>query len=121
VIILRRGRILADGTPAEIAAAASTRIGVEVEVDREHIETAMRLAAEVADTAPVAGDDGRLRVDGIARESVPALVARLVEAGASVYRVSPEAPTLERAYVALYGRPDDESGEVAGPGTEPER
>src|SRR5690606_13140516 len=40
VIILRRGRVVADGTPAEVTDAASIPIGVEIEVDAGHVEAA---------------------------------------------------------------------------------
>ena len=42
-----------------------------------------------------------MRLEGLARDAVPVLVAELVAAGASVYRVSPEQVSLEAAYVAL--------------------
>jgi len=106
VVILRRGRIVADGTPSQVAGAAALRVRLELEVDPEHLGEAMRLAAEAAGGEPEAAGDGRLAVAGIPREAVPGLVARLVEGGASVYRVTPAEPTLEEAYVALYGEPD---------------
>jgi ABC-2 type transport system ATP-binding protein len=106
VVILRRGRIVADGTPSQVAGAAALRVRLELEVDPEHLGVAIRLAAEAAGGEPEAAADGRLAVAGIPREAVPGLVARLVEGGASVYRVTPAEPTLEEAYVALYGEPD---------------
>ena len=99
---------MADGTPAQVTDAASIPVGVEIEVDAEHADDALRIAAaRAAGGAEVTGL-GRVRVDGLARESIPALVAELVAAGASVYRVSPEQVTLEAAYVALYGGADAE-------------
>lgn len=103
VIILRRGRIVADGTPEQVTDAASIPIGVEIEVDAEHAEDALRLAGARGTGRAEAIGPGRVRVDGLARDAIPALVAELVAAGASVYRVSPEQVTLEAAYVALYG------------------
>jgi ABC-2 type transport system ATP-binding protein len=102
VIILRRGRVVADGTPAEVTDAASIPVGVEIEVDPDHADDALRIAARGSGGAEVIGQ-GRVRVDGLPREAIPALVAELVASGASVYRVSPEQVTLEAAYVALYG------------------
>jgi ABC-2 type transport system ATP-binding protein len=108
VIILRRGRVVADGTPAQVTDAASIPIGVEIEVDAEHADDALGIAASRATGGAEVIGPGRVRVDGLPRESIPALVAELVAAGASVYRVSPEQVTLEAAYVALYGGADAE-------------
>jgi ABC-2 type transport system ATP-binding protein len=104
VIILRHGRIVADGTPAEVAGAARVRIGLEIEVDAHQLPTAMHLAGDAGAGEPTAIADARFRIDGVPRADVPRLVARLVEAGVSVYRVAPEEPTLEQAYIALYER-----------------
>ena len=114
VIILRRGRVVADGTPAQVTDAASIPIGVEIEVDAGHLEDALRVAAGRASGGVTTTGPGLVRVEGLAREAVPALVAELVAAGASVYRVSPEQVTLEAAYVALYGDADggDERGDA---------
>lgn len=111
VIILRRGRVVADGTPAQVTDAASIPVGVEIEVDAGHAEEAMRLAAARAPGGATSAGRGLLRLDGLAREAIPPLVAELVAAGASVYRVSPEQVTLEDAYVALYG---EAAGEADG-------
>jgi ABC-2 type transport system ATP-binding protein len=108
VIILRRGRVVADGTPAQVTDAASIPIGVEIEVDAEHADDALGIAASRATGGAEVIGPGRVRVDGLPRESIPSLVAELVAAGASVYRVSPEQVTLEAAYVALYGGADAE-------------
>ena len=106
VLILRRGRLVADGTPAEVADAAALPIRVELEVDAEHVAAALRVVAtrDGATAADLGG--GRVRVEGLARDAVPAMVAELVAGGASVFRVNPEQPTLEDAYVALYGGAD---------------
>ena len=111
VIILRRGRVVADGTPAQVTDAASIPVGVEIEVDAGHVDAAMRIATARASGGAADAGPGRVRVVGLAREAIPALVAELVAAGASVYRVSPEQVTLEAAYVALYGEAD---GDPAG-------
>jgi ABC-2 type transport system ATP-binding protein len=109
VIILRNGRVVADGTPAQVTDAASIPIGVEIEVDAEHVEDALRIAAGRASGGATSAAPGLLRVEGLAREAVPTLVAELVAAGASVYRVSPEQVTLEAAYVALYGEAEGQA------------
>jgi ABC-2 type transport system ATP-binding protein len=106
VLILRRGRLVADGTPAEVADAAALPTRVELEVDAEHVAAAFRVVATRAGATAADLGSGRVRVEGLAREAVPALVAELVAGGASIFRVTPEQPTLEDAYVALYGGVD---------------
>ncbi len=106
VLILRHGRLVADGTPAEVADAAALPTGLELEVDSEHVAEALRVIAARANATAADLGGGRIRVEGLRRDDLPQLVAELVASGASVYRVSPEQPTLEAAYVALYGGAD---------------
>jgi ABC-2 type transport system ATP-binding protein len=76
VVILLGGRVVAAGSPTELARPR----GVEVEVDG-----AVR------------------RYDGLAREDVPELVARLVGAGEQVYGVRVLTSTLEEVYLEAVG------------------
>ncbi len=105
VIILRRGRVVADGTPSAIANAAAMPTRLEVEVDADHVDAARRIATDIGGTISALAD-GRIGIEGLGRESIPRLVGELVAAGASVYRVTAEQATLEDAYVALYGEAD---------------
>jgi ABC-2 type transport system ATP-binding protein len=76
VAILLAGRVVAAGSPAELARPR----GVEVEVD------------------------GAVRqYEGLAREDVPELVARLVAAGEQVYGVRVLTSTLEEVYLEAVG------------------
>lgn len=94
VVILDHGRIVADGSPADLARGLGTG-ALAVDVDDP------AAAARLLDGA-VTGST--VTVPGIARDAVPGLVARLVEAGIAVYRVEPREPTLEDIYLALHGR-----------------
>ena len=71
VVIINRGRVVAQGTPEELTAAG----GVEIETG-----------------------SGTRRYDA-AREQIPALVAELVAAGEQVYEVRATRSTLEEAYL----------------------
>jgi ABC-2 type transport system ATP-binding protein len=76
VAILLEGRVVAAGSPAELARPR----GVEVEVD------------------------GAVKsYEGLAREDVPDLVARLVAAGERVYGVRVLSSTLEEVYLEAVG------------------
>jgi ABC-2 type transport system ATP-binding protein len=74
VAIIDRGRLLAEGSPDELASAS----GVEVETEA-----------------------GTQRFEGATREEVPAIVERLVAAGERIYEVRVVRSTLEDAYLAV--------------------
>jgi ABC-2 type transport system ATP-binding protein len=76
VVILLAGRVVAAGTPAELARPR----GVEVEVD-----------------------GGARLYDGLGRDDVPRLVAELVRAGEQVYGVRVLTSTLEEVYLEAVG------------------
>jgi ABC-2 type transport system ATP-binding protein len=76
VVILLEGRVVAAGSPAELARPC----GVEVEVD-----------------------GGRKRYDGLTRADVPDLVRRLVQDGQQVYGVRVLTSTLEEVYLEAVG------------------
>jgi ABC-2 type transport system ATP-binding protein len=76
VVILLDGRIVSEGSPAELARPR----GVEIETD-----------------------EGKRVVDGVTREEVPGLVAELVGAGREVYGVRVLTSTLEDTYIEAVG------------------
>ena len=76
VAILRHGRLVAEGSPAELARAR----GVEIETD-----------------------EGVRLFEGASRDDAPRLVAELVAAGRRVYGVSVLTSTLEDTYLEAVG------------------
>jgi ABC-2 type transport system ATP-binding protein len=76
VVILLRGAVVAEGSPAELSRAR----GVEIETDR-----------------------GTELHEGAAREDVPTLVAELVASGHKVYGVRLLTSTLEETYLEAVG------------------
>jgi ABC-2 type transport system ATP-binding protein len=74
VAIIDRGRLLAEGSPDELASAS----GVEVQTEA-----------------------GTQRFERATREDVPAIVERLVAAGERIYEVRVVRSTLEDAYLAV--------------------
>jgi ABC-2 type transport system ATP-binding protein len=76
VVILLDGRVVSEGTPAELARPR----GVEIETD-----------------------EGRRLIEGPTREDVPQLVAELVAAGRKVYGVRVLTSTLEETYIEAVG------------------
>ena len=76
VVILLRGKVVAEGSPAELGRAR----GVEIETD-----------------------GGTRLYEGVSREEVPALVAQLVAERRSVYGVRLLTSTLEETYLEVVG------------------
>jgi ABC-2 type transport system ATP-binding protein len=80
VAILRRGELVADGAPSELARPR----GVELETD-----------------------EGIRRIEGATREDAPRLVSEAVAAGRSVYGVNVLSSTLEDVYLEAVGSDTD--------------
>ena len=102
VAVLREGRIIAVGTPADLAGEWTRHMTVSLELPRERLDDAQHvLAGRTATKA----SDGRLELLDIARDDIPGVVASLVAAEIDVYAVIPDEPTLEDVYFSLYEDP----------------
>ena len=102
VAVLRNGRIIATGTPADLSGEWRRHMTVRLELPAERLDEAERVLA--ARTA-VRVDSGHLELLDIARAEVPEAVRALVETGIDVYGVVPDEPTLEDVYFSLYEDP----------------
>ncbi|TVP73789.1 MAG: ABC transporter ATP-binding protein [Nitriliruptor sp.] len=101
VVILEHGQVIAEGSPATLAAELS--VGrLRLEVERAHAPLAGRIL-DAADL-PFEASDGRLLLTRPGGVDVPTLVARLVDAGVRLYAVTPEDASLEDVYLALHER-----------------
>jgi ABC-2 type transport system ATP-binding protein len=107
VAVLEHGRLVAVGTPAELAHqwGRSQRLGLEVAP--EGLSTAMDVLHTTQGTANVVQENQALTVTGIGRERIPDLVAGLVAAGVRIYRVALQEPSLEDVYFALHGEEEE--------------
>lgn len=109
VVVLERGRVVAQGSPAELAAAHGAG-GVLVEVDPADQPIAYRELAARSEALVEVVRPGRLRASDLPREQVPGLIRALAAAGAVVFEVRRLEPSLESVYLALHGhRPDGEA------------
>jgi len=103
VALLQNGRMIALGTPSELARDIWPGVHLEIETQpahREKAETRLRGFSGVDRVA--AGDaPGVVSVSLNDRERVPELVAQLVRADVPIFRVTPQEPTLEDVYFAL--------------------
>ena len=120
VAVLEQGRLVALGTPAELARAVGPqpapgdrgRAGRPAPSPEDRSRPIPGLAetqSRIPDTLVFTGAD---------REAIPELVAALVAAGVRVYRVAPQEAALEDVYFALHSRrkidlPDGRKHELA--------
>jgi ABC-2 type transport system ATP-binding protein len=103
VAVLEQGRLVALGTPAELARRLGRSQRLEIEVGPEGVSTTLDLLQRMPGIADQAEENGTVSVVGAEREAIPDLVASLVEAGVRIYRVTPQEPSLEDVYFALHG------------------
>ena len=102
VAVLRKGRIVATGTPADLAGEWRRHMTVRLELPSNELDEAERV---LAPRTAVRVDGEHLELLDIARADVPEAVRSLVAAGIDVYGVVPDEPTLEDVYFSLYEDP----------------
>jgi ABC-2 type transport system ATP-binding protein len=107
VAVLAKGKILAQGTPAELAAQYGSAQRILIEVDPTQIEGAMERVRTLPAAPHVERSDtsvGAFSVQGIPATEVPLLLNALVSVGVRVFQVVREQATLEDVYFALQGK-----------------
>ncbi|MEJ2732833.1 MAG: ABC transporter ATP-binding protein [Anaerolineae bacterium] len=102
VAVLEHGRLVALGTPSELARKLGRSQRLEIEVAPEGVSTTLDVLQRTAGMADPTAENGTISVVGAEREAIPDLVAALVEAGVRVYRITPQEPSLEDVYFALH-------------------
>jgi ABC-2 type transport system ATP-binding protein len=104
VAVLGHGRLLALGTPAELAHQLGRRLRLEIEVAPAELEAALDVLSTAAPDITPAHENGVVSLVGVEREAIPRLVSLLAAAGVRLYRVAPQEPSLEDVYFALHGQ-----------------
>jgi ABC-2 type transport system ATP-binding protein len=104
VAILEHGRLVALGTPTELTRQYVRRLDVELEVVEEQIPTALGLLRSLPEL--VIGEptqlNGSLVVTINRHESIPEVLACLVQNKIRVYRLAPQEANLEQVYFTLH-------------------
>ena len=104
VAILEHGRLVALGTPAELTRQYVRRLDVEIEVPEEQISTARGILRGLPEM--VLGEpskpNGALVVTINKHESIPDVLASLVQNHIRVYRMAPQEANLEQVYFTLH-------------------
>ncbi len=109
VAVLEHGRLVALGTPAELAQRLGRSQRLEIEVAPDGAVKAREALRATPAVQEVILENHILSIPGLDREQIPGLVVRLVEAGVAIYRVAPQEPSLEDVYFAIHGE-SEESG-----------
>jgi ABC-2 type transport system ATP-binding protein len=110
VAVLDHGRLVALGTPAELARELRRSLRLELEVALDDLSAAMNVLDTAGDgVTALVQENGFVTVTARDRDMIPQLAAALVAGGVRIYRLTPQEPSLEDIYFALHG-------EAEGPG-----
>ena len=108
VAVLEHGKVVALGTPEELASKIGRSQRLEFQVARADEETVLRLLAE-APGVSAHWEDGTIVAAGAEWAAIPGLVTSLASAGVHIYRVAPQEASLEEAYFALQSEKEEMS------------
>ena len=104
VAILEHGQLVALGTPAELTRQYVRRLDVEIEVAEEQTEVALKVLRSMPQLVlgEPAKPNGALVVTINKRESIPDVLASMVQNHVRVYRMAPQEVNLEQVYFTLH-------------------
>ena len=104
VAILEHGRLVALGTPTELTRQYVRRLDVEVEVAEEQIPTTLGVLRSLSQLVlgEPAKPNGALVVTINKHESIPDVLAALVQNHIRVFRFAPQEANLEQVYFTLH-------------------
>jgi ABC-2 type transport system ATP-binding protein len=103
VAVLEHGRLVALGTPAELARRLGRSQRLEIDVASDQVPAALEVVGAVQGIPEPELENGRIMVVGADREIIPDLVSELVRAGVRIYGITPQEPSLEDVYFSLHG------------------
>jgi len=109
VAVMEHGKLVALGTPAELARQYVKRLDVQIETASEQTESALQIlstASSLARGLP-RRTNGSITLTVTGREAIPDLMALLVSQGIRVYRLAANEPSLEDVYFALHGEKEN--------------
>ena len=109
VAVMEHGRLVAQGTPAELAHQYVKRLDVQIETAPEQMDLALEIltnASSLTRGLP-RRTNGSLTLTVTGREAIPDLMKLLVNQGIRVYRLAANEPSLEDVYFALHGEKEN--------------
>lgn len=102
--VMEHGRLIAIGKTDELARKAGLTIGLEIETIPADLSRAADLLRNRFVPLRINTENQHLVIAGAQRDSIPELVAVLVNAGIPIFRVTPQDASLEDIYFALQGK-----------------
>jgi ABC-2 type transport system ATP-binding protein len=104
VAILEHGRLVALGTPAELTRQYVRRLEVDIEVEEDQAEYALQVLRGMPQL--VIGEpskpNGAFVVTINKRESIPDVLASMVQSQVRIYRMAPHEADLEQVYFTIH-------------------
>jgi len=109
VAVMEHGRLVAQGTPAELAHQFFKRLDVQIETAPEQIDSALEILSNASSLTLglPRRTNGSLTLTVTGREAIPDLMKLLVNQGIRVYRLAANEPSLEDVYFALHGEKEN--------------
>jgi ABC-2 type transport system ATP-binding protein len=95
-------RLVALGTPAELARQLGRKQRLKIEVAPDTLEDALTTLAQRPEAGEITDQDRVITINGVSREMIPQLIIDLAAAGVRIYQVRPDEPSLEDVYFALH-------------------
>jgi ABC-2 type transport system ATP-binding protein len=99
--VLREGRLVAQGRPADLAASIWSDLRVEIDLGGPASDSTASLAASGPEVVAAEASPTGLVVTVSSRDAIPGVIAALVSTGLKLYGVEARPPTLEDVYFAL--------------------
>jgi len=110
VAVMEHGKLVAQGTPAELAHQYVKRLDVQIETAPEQMDVTQEILSNASSL--IRGrprrTNGSLTLTVTGREAIPELITLLVNRGIRVYRLAADEPSLEDVYFALHGEKENE-------------
>lgn len=104
VAVLEQGRIIAQGSPRELARQLGHSVRLEIKVEQGQAQKAREILAETTRWPEPTIQQDLLIVTGADRAQIPDLIAALTRQNVRLYQITPREPSLEDVYFALHER-----------------
>jgi len=98
VAVINQGKLLAVGAPAQLARDLFDGVRVDIELSTPPVEAIRAGVQTLPGVLGVTLDDRWLAIQVQTQDDIPAVVAKIVELGGAIMRVSPHEHSLEEIY-----------------------